>query len=92
MIYRAIGIPVQMFTVLFAIGRLPGWICSLAGNAKFAIETHLASPADLHRTPRTSFVPRDHAVNRCFSLQERPLWLVLAALEKTSEVSKTSEV
>ena len=25
-IYRAIGIPVSMFTVLFAIGRLPGWI------------------------------------------------------------------
>lgn len=25
-IYRAIGLPVQMFTVLFAIGRLPGWI------------------------------------------------------------------
>jgi citrate synthase len=25
-IYRAIGIPVQMFTVLFAMGRLPGWI------------------------------------------------------------------
>ena len=25
-IYRAIGIPIQMFTVLFAIGRLPGWI------------------------------------------------------------------
>jgi citrate synthase len=25
-IYRALGIPVQMFTVLFAIGRLPGWI------------------------------------------------------------------
>jgi citrate synthase len=25
-IYRAIGIPVPMFTVLFAIGRLPGWI------------------------------------------------------------------
>ena len=25
-IYRAIGIPVQMFTVLFAIGRLPGWV------------------------------------------------------------------
>jgi citrate synthase len=25
-IYRAIGIPQQMFTVLFAIGRLPGWI------------------------------------------------------------------
>jgi citrate synthase len=25
-IYRAIGIPVPMFTVLFALGRLPGWI------------------------------------------------------------------
>ena len=25
-IYQAIGIPVDMFTVLFAIGRLPGWI------------------------------------------------------------------
>ena len=25
-IYRALGIPVSMFTVLFAIGRLPGWI------------------------------------------------------------------
>ena len=25
-IYRAIGIPTQMFTVLFSIGRLPGWI------------------------------------------------------------------
>ncbi len=25
-IYRAIGIPTQMFTVMFALGRLPGWI------------------------------------------------------------------
>jgi len=25
-IYRAIGIPVDMFTVMFALGRLPGWI------------------------------------------------------------------
>ena len=25
-IYRAMGIPIEMFTVLFAIGRLPGWI------------------------------------------------------------------
>jgi citrate synthase len=25
-IYRAMGFPVQMFTVLFALGRLPGWI------------------------------------------------------------------
>jgi citrate synthase len=25
-LYRAIGIPIPMFTVLFAIGRMPGWI------------------------------------------------------------------
>jgi citrate synthase len=25
-ILRAIGIPLNMFTVMFAIGRLPGWI------------------------------------------------------------------
>jgi len=25
-IYRAIGVPTEMFTVMFAIGRLPGWI------------------------------------------------------------------
>jgi citrate synthase len=25
-LYRAIGIPTEMFTVMFALGRLPGWI------------------------------------------------------------------
>jgi len=25
-IYRAMGIPTEMFTVMFAIGRIPGWI------------------------------------------------------------------
>jgi citrate synthase len=25
-IYRALGIPTNMFTVMFAIGRLPGWL------------------------------------------------------------------
>ena len=25
-IYRAMGFPTKMFTVLFALGRLPGWI------------------------------------------------------------------
>jgi citrate synthase len=25
-IYKALGIPTQMFTVMFALGRLPGWI------------------------------------------------------------------
>ena len=26
LIYRAMGFPTRMFTVLFALGRLPGWI------------------------------------------------------------------
>ena len=43
-IYRAIGIPVQMFTVLFAIGRLPGWIAHWA-------ELH-ASPSKRISRPR----------------------------------------
>ncbi len=28
-LYKAMGIPVNMFTVMFAIGRLPGWIAHL---------------------------------------------------------------
>jgi len=27
-IMRAIGIPIEMFTVIFAIGRMPGWIAN----------------------------------------------------------------
>jgi citrate synthase len=26
LIYKALGFPTKMFTVLFALGRLPGWI------------------------------------------------------------------
>ena len=26
LIYEALGIPIEMFTVLFAIGRTPGWV------------------------------------------------------------------
>ena len=46
-IYRAMGIPVQMFTVLFAIGRLPGWIAHW-------VEMH-QSPAKIGR-PRQIYV------------------------------------
>ncbi len=57
-IYRAMGIPVQMFTVLFAIGRLPGWIAHW-------VEMH-QSPAKIGRprqiytgSPLRSWVPMD---------------------------------
>ena len=48
-IYRAIGFPTNMFTVLFALGRLPGWIA----HWKEMIEspaTKIGRPRqDLHR-------------------------------------------
>lgn len=47
-IYRAIGIPVNMFTVLFAIGRLPGWIAHW-------MEMH-ASPTKRIGRPRQIYV------------------------------------
>jgi citrate synthase len=53
-IYRALGIPVQMFTVLFAIGRLPGWIAHWS-------EMH-ANPAKRINRPRqiyTGYNERD---------------------------------
>ena len=33
-IYRALGIPTEMFTVMFALGRLPGWIAQWAEMRK----------------------------------------------------------
>jgi citrate synthase len=33
-ILRAMGIPLNMFTVLFAIGRMPGWIAQWCENAR----------------------------------------------------------
>ncbi|MFT5154784.1 MAG: citrate synthase, partial [Planctomycetota bacterium] len=39
-IYQAIGIPINMFTVMFALGRLPGWIAQwreMRGDADFRI-------------------------------------------------------
>jgi citrate synthase len=32
--YRAMGIPTNMFTVMFAIGRLPGWIAHWLENSR----------------------------------------------------------
>jgi citrate synthase len=58
-IYRALGIPVQMFTVLFAIGRLPGWIAHW-------IEMHssptkkICRPRQIYTGPtERPFVPMD---------------------------------
>jgi citrate synthase len=46
-IMRAIGIPLEMFTVIFAIGRMPGWIA----NYKEVME----APTRIYR-PRQIYV------------------------------------
>jgi citrate synthase len=56
-IYKAIGIPVNMFTVMFAIGRLPGWIA----NWKEMMEspnTKIGRPRQIYTGPTlTNYVP-----------------------------------
>ena len=49
-ILRAIGIPVEMFTVIFAIGRTPGWIAHWR-------EVHLNPKARIYR-PRQIYTGR----------------------------------
>ncbi len=55
-IMRALGIPVEMFTVMFAIGRMPGWIA----NYKEVMEepTRIYRPRQIYTGPTLShFVP-----------------------------------
>ena len=58
-IYRAMGFPTDMFTVLFALGRLPGWIA----HWKEMIEspaTKIGRPRQIYNGPTlTHYVPLD---------------------------------
>lgn len=57
-IYRALGIPVQMFTVLFAIGRLPGWIAHW--KEMHADGSRISRPRQIYTGPTTrDFIPID---------------------------------
>ncbi|MFA6816191.1 MAG: citrate synthase [Lentisphaeria bacterium] len=54
--YRAIGIPTNMFTVMFAIGRLPGWIAQW-------LEMHEQNDGKVYR-PRQIYVgPRKRDIH-----------------------------
>lgn len=53
-IYRALGIPKEMFTVMFAIGRLPGWI------AQFKEMRQTAQPIGRPRQIYTGKTERDY--------------------------------
>ena len=55
-IMRAIGIPVDMFTVMFAIGRMPGWIAQWRELATGKSPIH--RPRQIYTGPtRREFVP-----------------------------------
>jgi citrate synthase len=57
-IYRAMGFPVEMFTVLFALGRLPGWI---AQWKEMMEDKHpIGRPRQIYTGPVSrDFVPMD---------------------------------
>jgi citrate synthase len=58
-VLRAIGIPTNMFTVMFAIGRLPGWIAQWKESMDDP-DWRLCRPRQLYVGPRmTPYVPID---------------------------------
>lgn len=58
-IYRALGIPIPMFTVLFAIGRLPGWIAHWL-EMRRSPGKKINRPRQIYTGPTTrDFVPRE---------------------------------
>ncbi|MCF2506055.1 citrate synthase [Dyadobacter sp. CY107] len=55
-IYRALGIPTNMFTVMFAIGRLPGWIAQW--KEMRANKEPIGRPRQIYTgAPKRDFVP-----------------------------------
>jgi citrate synthase len=58
LIYRAMGFPTRMFTVLFAIGRLPGWIAHWREMVKDPA-TKIGRPRQIYVGPAEREVP-DH--------------------------------
>ncbi|MDH3285199.1 MAG: citrate synthase [Acidobacteriota bacterium] len=58
-IYQAIGIPVNMFTALFAMGRLPGWIAQWVESHKDP-DFKIGRPRQVYTGPALrSYVPLD---------------------------------
>jgi citrate synthase len=57
-LYRAMGIPTEMFTVMFALGRLPGWIAHWKEMREQG--SRINRPRQIYTGPtRTSWVPVD---------------------------------
>jgi citrate synthase len=59
LLYRAMGFPTKMFTVLFAIGRLPGWIAQWHEMINDP-QTKIGRPRQLYTGPQSrAYVPPD---------------------------------
>jgi citrate synthase len=59
LIYKAMGFPTKMFTVLFALGRLPGWIAQWR-EMIYDPDTKIGRPRQVYTgAPERSYVPRD---------------------------------
>jgi citrate synthase len=59
LIYKAMGFPLKMFTVLFALGRLPGWIAQWREMINDP-ETKIGRPRQLYTgAPERAYVPID---------------------------------
>ena len=57
LIYRAMGFPTNMFTVLFAMGRLPGWIAHWKEMME-SPKTKIGRPRQIYTGPTESpYVP-----------------------------------
>ena len=60
---RAIGIPLQMFTVIFAIGRMPGWIANYREVSESAAG-RIYRPRQIYiGEPLASYIPIDQREN-----------------------------
>jgi citrate synthase len=59
LIYRAMGFPTQIFTVLFAMGRLPGWIAHWKEMME-SPKTKIGRPRQIYTGPtERAYVPLD---------------------------------
>jgi citrate synthase len=57
-IYRAMGIPTNMFTVMFALGRLPGWIAQWTEMKEDRENARIGRPRQVYSgQPRRTFIP-----------------------------------
>ncbi|KAB1652505.1 citrate synthase [Pseudoclavibacter chungangensis] len=61
-IYKAMGFPTRMFTVLFAIGRLPGWLAHWR-EANDDPKTRIGRPQQLYTGPAERHLPEGHVTH-----------------------------